>query len=428
MVDGLSATGIYDLYRGLFYRVTLEAGVFLRTLDGTLEISDLPEEGRKFVEEVVEKNIASYAFEPVVKKYTSLQDVLCFKRPLRTSWIELTSKCNQICLHCFVGDQLNKIPHVPKEKVIEYIDELIEHGVRKIIISGGEPTIHPNLEEIIDYIGQSRVRISLLSNASHPHVTRFADCFIRNDVKLEIPLLGWHKTHDQMTGIKGSFKRTVNAIEYFSQRGVKLTLGTTVTSLNIDDISKICSFAKQLGLKLAVDAVHKIGWAAKNHKVLVKTNMLEILKFCQAINQNLHQPTKQVIRIPNRLGKYVHDPTNYKIVDIKNYITEYRECGQKILAILSNGDVSPCILLRQQEHMIGSLKTNTLKEILNRQTLQSKLFDEQMHLAKLPICKNCEARFVCKGSCPASAYAATGSIQNKNPFYDGCYYQKPHSE
>jgi len=133
-VDGSNATGIYDLNDGLFYRVTCEAGVFLRAPNGTLEFSDLHVEEQAFVKEVVRKNIVSYASVKGIKQQTSLQEVLCIKQSLEFAWIKLTSKCNQLCLHCFVGDQLNQFAHVPKEKVIEYTDALIAYGARKIII------------------------------------------------------------------------------------------------------------------------------------------------------------------------------------------------------------------------------------------------------------------------------------------------------
>jgi len=423
LVDGPSATGVYDLNNGVFHRVTMESGLFLRTLDGTVDFCDFHIEEQNFIKEIVGKHIVDYAATQKARAQTSLEEVVCVSQSLKFAWIELTSRCNQICLHCFVGDQLNQFSHVPKEQILEYVDTLIEHGVRKLVLSGGEPTIHPNFEEIVDYIGHSRVRVSVLSNASHPKVVRFADCFIRNDVKLEVPLLGWNGTHDQMTGIKGSFEKTKHAIEYFSECGVDLMLGMTVTSLNAQDITLVRAFADKLGLKLAIDAVYKVGWAEQNCKQLIKTGMQDILRLVKQANKKNYKPLKQRMHIQHRPEKYAHEPTDYETINLKGHLTEYRDCGQKIVAILSNGDVSPCILLRQPEHIIGSLKTHTLKQILNRQTLKSEAFDERIRLKNIPSCCVCEARFICKGSCMASAYALTGSIQQKNPLYDGCYYQ-----
>jgi len=422
LVDGPGATGIYDLHAGTFLRVSKDAGAFLRRLNGTTHLSLLDEDEREFVIEAVGRGIVVMEETSSQRQQTHLSDVIRPYRLIKFAWIEITSKCNQACLHCFVGDDLNKTPHMPVAKIFSYIDTLVKYGTRHVVVSGGEPTLHPEFEAILDYIGRTPLRISVLSNASTGHIIRLADCFLRNDATLKVPLLGWGDIHDQMVAVSGCFHRTIAAIDELRAQGVNIQLGTTVTALNHGDISRIRDFALSRGLPLEVSPVYSIGWAKKNQQSLLSIPMAKIIGVCKE-NPGAAPAEGRLITITRRKNTYEPNPADYEAVDLHGFLTEHHECGQKIIAILANGMVTPCLMLRDTEHILGALEHNTLEEILDGRTAERKDFDELMKLEAVSSCNVCEARFVCKaGGCPASAYALTGSVQQKNPLYEKCYY------
>lgn len=427
LVPGHEAVGVYDLNCGKFHRLNIEAGELLRLLDGQRSIEEYALEEREFIGEAIELGIVFWQNHPETKRQTQLEEVLRKTRPVRFAWIELTSKCNQVCAHCFLGDELNRYPHVPKENIFAYFKTLSDVGARQIILSGGEPTVHPDFLQILQVAARYQFRISLLTNASHRNFQAIIPALQENEVTVKVPILGWGRTHDEMTGLPGSFERTIKNIQLLWEAGIRLELGTTVTAINFQSISKIREYANSLELPLEVSPVYAIGYAQKNKNRVLEVEENKIIEACR--KDKLQQPSKVRSYPPERRKQYASDKTDYEAVNLRDYLTEHQECGQKIIAILSSGEVTPCLMLRHQKFSLGSTKKFSLEEILARKSDRSKEFDELFSLKNIPGCEGCEARFICKaGGCPASSFAALGSVQLKNPHFKRCYYLNRHND
>jgi radical SAM protein with 4Fe4S-binding SPASM domain len=421
LVKGYQAYGIYDLNQGLFHRINLEAGELLRSLNGTRSLREFDEDERNFISQTIDMRLVEFAEFAGERNQTDLSKVLRKVRPVRFAWVEITSKCNQLCAHCFLGDDLNHYPHVSKDLIFEHFETLSRSGARQLIISGGEPTVHPDFLEILDRAATYPFRISLLSNASRSGYVKFVSSLLKYEVTVKIPILGWQTSHDKMTGVKGSFERTIHNIQMLIDAGVKVELGTTVTGINFEDISKIREFANSLRVPLEVSPVYAIGYAKKNASEVLGIKQDQIIKVCQEDKAT----SRPVVRTypPSSRRQHEMELTDYDAVNLKDYLTEHHECGQKIIAILSNGEVTPCLMLREKKYSLGSTSKYSLQEILERKSDRAREFDEMMSLRDIPGCSGCEARFVCKaGGCPASAVAYAGSLQLKNPMFARCYY------
>lgn len=421
IVDGPAASGVYDLNQGVFARVTHDAANFLRSLTGVKAISDFAQDAAEFVQEGIDRGLIALQSTDIPRKQTELNEVLRPVRPVRFAWVELTSKCNQLCKHCFLGHDLNRYRHMPIETIEQTIDALAMAGVRQLILSGGEPLSHPDFEKILDYAGTNYdFKISLLTNGSHGRINSLIDKFRLYEVTVKIPLLGWGESHDKMAGIEGGFDRTQRSIIRLIDAGVAVELGTTVTGLNHMDIPAIRQFANELGVPLEVSPLYKTGYAAMNSDELYSIPQETIVKVCQEDKSTPRPAYRSAYPRPSRMTP---DPTDYEAVDLRDYLTEHSECGQKILAVLSDGNVTPCLMLRGEEFSLGNVHEEPLSKILSHTTDRAAKFDSMMSLAAVPGCSECEARYVCKaGGCPASAKAFAGSVTVKNPLYTRCYY------
>lgn len=82
-------------------------------------------------------------------------------------WIEPLSKCNIVCPGCYRGSD-KKINHgemLPLDELKKQIDWFKQHrNVHTISIAGGEPTLYPNLRELIAYAAQQNLRTMLFTN------------------------------------------------------------------------------------------------------------------------------------------------------------------------------------------------------------------------------------------------------------------------
>ena len=66
--------------------------------------------------------------------------------------IEITQQCPNNCIHCSSYSLWEQVRTMPYELVCSVIADAVELGARKICISGGEPFLHPQLAEIVDYV------------------------------------------------------------------------------------------------------------------------------------------------------------------------------------------------------------------------------------------------------------------------------------
>jgi len=75
-----------------------------------------------------------------------------FGRTIEYLRISVTDRCNFRCLYCMPEEGL---PWLPKQEILSYeeiaevVRQLAPMGLRRIRITGGEPTIRPNLDELI---------------------------------------------------------------------------------------------------------------------------------------------------------------------------------------------------------------------------------------------------------------------------------------
>ena len=88
-------------------------------------------------------------------------------RSLDTVWIQITGTlCNIACRHCFVsaGPKSDSIPVMTRAQVESALEEAAVLGARDAYFTGGEPFLHPEIRELVDFALQ-RMPLTILTNA-----------------------------------------------------------------------------------------------------------------------------------------------------------------------------------------------------------------------------------------------------------------------
>lgn len=84
-------------------------------------------------------------------------------RKIKTGWLTITRKCNNFCEWCYTQNKLN-CESMKYEDAISGVDKLVEMGANRIVLIGGEPTIYPNIVELIKYISTKGIKVSIATN------------------------------------------------------------------------------------------------------------------------------------------------------------------------------------------------------------------------------------------------------------------------
>lgn len=159
----------------------------------------------------------------------------------------ITGACNFKCPYCR-GPRKGSEGHEKLEHVIKIIDLWADDGLVNIRLSGGEPTTHPKLVDMVAHAKARGIkRIAISTNGSlKPQLYRDLIEAGANDFSISLDAC-CADGGDEMAGVDGSFGQVVENIKMISAL-TYVTVGVVVNENNVDDVGKIVRFAHDLGV------------------------------------------------------------------------------------------------------------------------------------------------------------------------------------
>jgi len=163
----------------------------------------------------------------------------------------LTWECNLHCLHCR--------PYLPPNGTLSFndvkkhLDSLAKKGTLFLHLTGGEPLVHKNFWKIVSSASQKNFALILHTNGTliTPKVGERLKHF--NFLQVSLTVLGGNaRTHDSLTGVKGSFEKTIHALKIMKEKGLDVVLSTTKLSDNQEEIPGMERLAKNNGVPLKI--------------------------------------------------------------------------------------------------------------------------------------------------------------------------------
>lgn len=160
--------------------------------------------------------------------------------------IELIENCNFRCIHCYQGMKKHK-EILSAETWFRILDEITDMGTLWLLLTGGEPTLHPEFERIYEYAIKKGLLINLFTNAALLKTSHFDLLKKYPPFALEVTLYGFsEETYQETTGTKGSFAKVVENCHRMVEIGLPLKLKTIVMKPVLKDFWKMKSFAEDI--------------------------------------------------------------------------------------------------------------------------------------------------------------------------------------
>jgi MoaA/NifB/PqqE/SkfB family radical SAM enzyme len=168
---------------------------------------------------------------------------------------EITYRCNHLCTFCYNAPTGQREMTTPQ--IFEALRKIADFGVLYLTLTGGEAMCHRDFYAIAEEARRLGMAIRLYSNgylmADKAVVQRIAAL---HPMEVEISLHGARpESHEALTKIKGSFAKTVQALENLTEAGIKVNLKCPITRLNQDELFQVRDIADRLGLFATFDAV-----------------------------------------------------------------------------------------------------------------------------------------------------------------------------
>lgn len=163
------------------------------------------------------------------------------RRPI-VVW-NITRRCNLKCIHCYSDSDARDYPgELSLEQCRGVVDDLAQFGVPGVLLSGGEPLIHPHFFDLASYARAQGLRLTLSTNGTL--IDRDAAQRLKDTgfAYVGISLDGIGATHDHFRGRQGAFEKTVAAFRHCKAVGQKVGLRLTLSTHNIADLDRILDF------------------------------------------------------------------------------------------------------------------------------------------------------------------------------------------
>ncbi len=155
----------------------------------------------------------------------------------------ITRRCNLRCVHCYSDSDAREYPgELTWDQCRAVVDDLAQFGVPGVLLSGGEPMIHPRFHDLASYARGKGLRVTLSTNGTLID-REAAHCLKELGLAyVGISLDGIGATHDRFRGREGAFEKTVAAFRHCKAAGQKVGLRLTLSQSNVADLDRILDF------------------------------------------------------------------------------------------------------------------------------------------------------------------------------------------
>jgi MoaA/NifB/PqqE/SkfB family radical SAM enzyme len=158
-------------------------------------------------------------------------------RPHHAQWM-LTRRCNYRCKGCNVWQEQDA-KELSTDQIKKGLDTLRELGVVEVTLSGGNPLLREDIDEIIEYASKYFIT-TVYDNGSM--AAQKIDALRRADfVAISIDSLNPRK-NDYIKGVPGAWKKAMQTVEKLREAGVCVGVTPTISQLNLYEIVEVTKY------------------------------------------------------------------------------------------------------------------------------------------------------------------------------------------
>lgn len=164
----------------------------------------------------------------------------------RTLLLLINRGCNLRCSFCDLWDNHEQMD-VPG-RLLPLLDEAVAIGTRVLVITGGEPFLHPDLFLAVREAKARGLAVNITTNGLLVD-RRWEELRASGLDSLSVSLDGLEETHDRLRGQRGAWRRTVAALERCLAAGLACSVYFTVTHDNVAELIPVWERAVALGAR-----------------------------------------------------------------------------------------------------------------------------------------------------------------------------------
>lgn len=332
--------------------------------------------------------------------------------------VNLTRRCNLACAHCYMDADQRSRPAPGELSDTDLLDLFRDLGTRApgtiLVLTGGEPLLHPGLENLVSGGRAAGLRMVLGTNGVLLTAEKAARLKAAGLEGMGISLDSVSaKSHDAFRGMVGAFARTTEAVRLCREAGLHAQIHFTVTRGNKAEIRAAVAMAKQLGAAI-INFFFLVCVGRGESRMDLQPEEYETALREIAGLQGESQGILVQTRCTPHFKRVLHeaDPEN-PYTRAAGYDGGGCLAASRYCRITPTGEVTPCPYI---ELSAGNVGNGGFWNIWDKSRLFTSLRDPQLLEGR---CGGCEYKLLC-GGCRARALVDAGNLMGEDP---SCVYE-----
>ncbi|MEE7625200.1 heme d1 biosynthesis radical SAM protein NirJ [Methylobacter sp. Wu8] len=180
----------------------------------------------------------------------------------------LIRRCNLTCKHCYTTSTDIDFPNeLSTPEIYTVMDDLKAFKVPVLILSGGEPLLHPDIFNISRRAKDMGFYVALSTNGTKISAANIDEIAAINYQYIGVSLDGIKDTHDRFRRVQGSFDQALHGIRLCLKKSIKVGLRFTLTQDNAQDFPALLQLMDEHNIdKFYLSHLNYGGRGNKNRK------------------------------------------------------------------------------------------------------------------------------------------------------------------
>lgn len=320
-----------------------------------------------------------------------------FAAPL-LGWLEITRACNLRCAHCFVEGGPKRGEELSTAEILGLLDAWAAMGVLCVVITGGEPTMHPDFVEIVGHAHALGFTVSIATHGRAP-TNDVIMALPRSDVVISVSLDGEHSPR----GMSDELERVTGRLVQLKRSGFHTSIMTTTTKANVRHLRSIIDWAVEHEVSLRSVPFVPMGRGQHHQELANNVADVELASRFWVEEEKWEREHDQTLGLCT--GKV------YNFLLAMSFATQRCMSGRGLCYVDSSGDVYPCTTCSGGRTLPGgNVRMQDFREIWASESWEIRGITWSNFKSACEGCPIDDPRYYCTGRCPGSSNVLNGHL------------------